>query len=188
MQRILKIKSSYLGKDFLKKIIPEWLKNTYTGQDKEQKQEIVKKFKDFSTYLQGFYENRKNIYSEKEQSTAISHRIINENFPKFSDNRSVYKKAEEMPSLKEKLDNIKNDFKEELEYFKITNIEEIFSINFFNKCLNQKGIDHYNTVIGGKSLKDRRIQGLNEVINKYRQDNQINKHKLPIYSFFINRF
>ena len=167
------------GKDFLKKILPEWMKSTYTGQDKEKKQNIVKKFKDFSTYLQGFYENRKNIYSEKEQSTAISHRIINENFPKFSFNRNVYKKAGGMPSLKEKLNNIKSNFKEEFEYFKITHIEEMFSVSFFNKCLNQKGIDHYNAVIGGKSLEEGKIQGLNEVINKYRQDNQVNKHKLP---------
>ena len=177
-----KDQKTLFGKDLLKKILPEWLKNTYTGDNKEHKQDIVKKFKDFSTYLKGFYENRKNIYSEKEQSTAISYRIINENFPKFSFNRSVYKTVKESPSLKdfkEKLNSIKSDFKEELEYFSIINIEEIFHISFFNKCLNQKGIDYYNTVIGGKSLKDRRIQGLNEVINRYRQDNQINKHKLP---------
>ena len=166
-------------KDFLDIILPEWLESADTD-NKEHKKEIVAKFKGFSTYLTGFYENRKNMYSEKEQSTAISHRIINENFPKFSANKEVYDRIKKIPDLKKKLSGLKHTLKKEFEYFEINDTEEVFKIDFFNKCLSQEGIEHYNAIVGGKSLEGgKKIQGLNEIINRYCQEGNLNGNRLP---------
>ena len=137
--------------------------------------QVVEKFNRFTTYLKGFHDNRKNMYSDKEQVTAVSHRIINENLPKFFSNMDIYKKINKnFSDLPEQLESIKSDLKEEFDYFQITNLSQLFEISCFNKCLTQKGIDHYNAIIGGKTKEDKeKIQGINEKINLYRQKKQI---------------
>jgi CRISPR-associated protein Cpf1 len=60
------------------------------------------------------------------------------------------------------------------------NIEDYFAIEGFILCLNQKGIDAYNLILGGESLEDgTKIQGLNEFINLYRQQNQLDRKQMP---------
>lgn len=44
-----------------------------------EEKELVKEFKNFTTYFTGFYENRKNMYSSEDKSTAIAYRLIHEN-------------------------------------------------------------------------------------------------------------
>ena len=178
------------GKKLLKERLPEWLENT-DPEDKERKTEVIKKFQKFSTYLKGFNKNRKNIYSDKEQSTAISHRIINENLPKFLSNKQIYEKSDNFSGLRKKLNSVKNGLSEEFSYFRIKDVEEMFKPEFFNKCLSQKGIDCYNAVIGGKALEGgQKTQGLNEVVNEYRQDTQAEQgcfpHFQPLYKQILS--
>ncbi len=180
-------KSSLFEKELLTEILPNWL-NKISWEEAQHKEEfknkeafenwkkeslkIVKTFDKFTTYLTGFHENRKNIYSDKEQSTAISHRIIHENFPRFLSNRETYKKIKNKYSdLKTKLEPVKTDLKEEFSVLGVKNIEELFEIKLFNKLLSQKGIDSYNYIIGGKQKEgpSNKIQGINEKINLYRQ-------------------
>lgn len=187
--RNFKDQKQIFGKDLLVKVLPQWLEDS-SLEEKEHKQKIVENFKKFSTYLTGFHENRKNIYSDKEQSTAVSHRIVNENFPKFSANEKVYDKIKQkFPDVFKKFNNLKSSFQEEFQYFGIENIEQVFTINFFNKCLNQKGIDNYNTIIGGKTLKRRqKIQGLNEIVNIYRQNiPPSDRRNLPAFQFLYKQ-
>ena len=170
-------KSHLFSKEFIRCILPEWLENSNL-EEKEKKQKLIKKFDKFTTYLTGFYENRKNMYSDQEQGTAIAYRIVNENLPKFFSNLQAYEKIEtNYKDLKSQIESIKKELKEEFNYFNIKQIDNLFKLEFFNQCLSQKEIDHYNTLLGGKTLKSKeKIRGINEYINLYRQNSQ-NKNK-----------
>jgi len=58
-------------------------------------------------------------------------------------------------------------------------LEEIFSLEYFNETLTQKGIDLYNTVIGGRTAEEgkTKIKGLNEYINTDYNQKQSDKKK-----------
>ena len=134
----------------------------------------LKKFESFATYFTGFHENRKNMYSAEDQSTAIAYRLIHENLPKFIDNISTFDKVKNTP-VAENFEKLYNDLEE---YLNVTKIEDIFRLDAFSGFLTQEQIDVYNTVIGGKSEEQGKlkIQGLNEYINLY---NQKQTDKLP---------
>uniref|UniRef100_UPI0035F21D55 ReChb n=1 Tax=synthetic construct TaxID=32630 RepID=UPI0035F21D55 len=165
-------------KELIKEDLPNWLKNSEdTG---EEDKETVEKFKNFTTYFTGFHENRKNMYSDEEKSTAIAYRLIHENLPKFLDNMKVFEKIKEKHPEAEQLEKTLKDLGEE-EVLGGNNVEDIFSLDYFNHTLTQSGIDIYNTIIGGKTEEDgnKKIQGLNEYINLYRQKNNEKNRKLP---------
>ena len=146
------------GKELIYEDLPGFL------SEKEEK-EIVESFRNFSTYFVGFYDNRKNMYTDKEQSTAISYRCINQNLPRFLDNIKTFSKIEKALS-KDNFEKLNNDF------FNIygKNVNDIFCLDFFEFVLHQTGIDTYNSMIGGYTCTDgTKIQGLNEYINIYNQ-------------------
>lgn len=153
------------AKELLSELLPEIIKSA-DPTTISNKEEALKAFDKFSTYFTGFHENRKNLYSEEEKSTAISYRIVNENFPKFYSNVKLFEKLEkEFPSIisdtEESLKTILNGKK----------LKDIFNPEAFNQVLTQTGIDFYNTIIGGVSEEagTQKIQGLNEKINLARQ-------------------
>ena len=162
------------AKELLSELLPEIIKSA-DPTTISNKEEALKAFDKFSTYFTGFHENRKNLYSEEEKSTAISYRIVNENFPKFYSNVKLFEKLEkEFPSIisdtEESLKTILNGKK----------LKDIFNPEAFNQVLTQTGIDFYNTIIGGVSEEAgiQKIQGLNEKINLTRQqlpDSEKNK-------------
>lgn len=73
---------------FKKEIIEKELVDFLNGRDSDV--ELVKSFKGYATMFQGFWDARKNIFSDEEKSTAIAYRIINENLPKFISNKNIY--------------------------------------------------------------------------------------------------
>lgn len=162
------------AKELLSELLPEIIKSA-DPTTISNKEEALKAFDKFSTYFTGFHENRKNLYSEEEKSTAISYRIVNENFPKFYSNVKLFEKLEkEFPSIisdtEESLKTILNGKK----------LKDIFNSEAFNQVLTQTGIDFYNTIIGGiaEEAGTQKIQGLNEKINLARQqlpDSEKNK-------------
>lgn len=153
-----------LFKDGLfKELLPALIKNS-SDSEISNKEEALKVFDRFSTYFVGFHENRKNMYSEEEKSTAISYRIVNENFPKFYVNVKLYN------YLKENFPQIISETEESLKnHLNEKKLDEIFNVESFNDVLAQSGIDFYNTVIGGISTETEKVQGLNEKINLARQ-------------------
>jgi len=157
---------------FKKELIKQDLLNFCQPSEKE----VIEKFADFTTYFGGFHENRKNMYSSEEKSTAISHRIVHENLPRFLDNLKVFN------SLKEEY----QDFPWNQLEFNLKNIdpslklEDYFSKKGFILTFTQKGIDRYNLILGGKSLDSgQKVQGLNELINLYRQKKCLDRRKIP---------
>lgn len=135
-------------------------------KDSESALEVIEKFERFSTYLKGFNENRENIYSAEDISTSIGYRIIKENLPKFIENKKIYNLIKGSP-IRSKLEEDKEKL---LVLLKDVDLDKIFTIEFFNKCLSQEQIEFYNMIIGGKTLESgEKIKGLNEYINEYNQ-------------------
>lgn len=135
---------------------------------------LIREFDRFTTYFTGFHNNRKNMYSAEEKSTAISFRLINENLPKFIDNLKIFS------TIKDKYNDLKFDQLFELtELLDIRSVDDFFNINTFNTTLTQNGISKYNDLLGGFTERERKIKGLNELINLYRQKKKLNKRELP---------
>ena len=146
-------------KEMIKELLPKFLTDA-------QENDIVSEFSDFSTYFTGFYENRKNMYSDEEKSTAVAFRCINENLPKFLDNVRAFEQiASSLPASD--FAKMNSDF-EGLHTF---SVEDLFSVDYFSFVLSQGGIQQYNEILGGYTLSDgTKIQGLNEYINLYNQN------------------
>ena len=138
------------------------------GMTKDDARNLVKEFKGFASYFVGFHQNRANMYSEEEKSTAIAYRLINENLPRFVDNIDVFAKVIAVPELQEILEKLYDDY---AMYLNVGSIQEMFQLNYYNVVLTQTQIEVYNSIIGGKTDKEGKvkIQGLNEYINLYNQ-------------------
>lgn len=141
-----------------------------------EKRQLIKEFKDFTTYFTGFHENRKNMYTDEAQSTAIAYRLIHENLPKFIDNIMVFDKVAASP-IAEHFAKLYSDFEE---YLNVSELGEMFCLDYYNIVLTQTQIDVYNAIVGGKTLEDgKKIQGLNEYINAYNQQQKDKSARLP---------
>lgn len=153
--------SKLFKKELLSDLIPSIIKDDESGTITD-KNEALKVFKGFLTYFSSFHQNRENLYSDEAKATAISNRIVNENFPKFHANLKVFE------YLQKNFPKIISDTEESLkEFLNGKKLSEIFNPENFNAVLCQSGIDFYNTVIGGISDENekQKIQGLNEKIN-----------------------
>ncbi|MEK9165958.1 MAG: type V CRISPR-associated protein Cas12a/Cpf1 [Patescibacteria group bacterium] len=129
---------------------------------------IFNKFERVTGYLTKFQKTRKNMYSEKDNGTAIANRIINENLQLFLENKIHFAEL--------KKENI--DFTGKIEVdLRAKSLEDIFSLKFYNSCLLQNDIKFYNKVIDGeiKELangKKQHLKGLNQIINEYKQEHK----------------
>ena len=130
---------------------------------------IFDEWKGFTGYFDKFQETRKNFYKDDGTSTAVVTRIIDQNLKRFCENTQLFK------DIKYKIDF------SEVEKTLSVDLGVVFSLEYYNSCLLQDGIDTYNKILGGEVVKDtnEKLKGLNEIINKYRQD-----HKDEKISFF----
>lgn len=157
-------------KELIREDLVEFLKD-------EEDKEIVRKFADFTSYFTGFYENRKNMYTAEEKSTAIAYRLIHQNLPKFMDNMKAFAKIAET-SVAEHFAGIYEGWKE---YLNVGSIEEIFQLDYFSETLTQTHIEVYNYIIGKKILEDgTEIKGINEYVNLYNQQQKDKSKRLPL--------
>lgn len=132
----------------------------------EQEISLIGEFNNFTSYFSGFHENRKNMYTAEEQSTAIAFRLINQNLPTFIDNIIAFEKIKSS-LVKDKLPTLYADLEA---YLNIASIEEVFELSYYTNLLTQKQIEVYNTIIGGKSNNEKdKIKGLNEYVNLFNQ-------------------
>ena len=177
-----KLIESYKDKEDKKKIVDSDLIQFVNGADdaqlcsmtKEEAKKRIEEFWQFTTYFNGFYDNRRNMYSSEEKSTGIAFRMINENLPKFIDNMEVFKKIVDVPEIRANLDILYSNL---AEYLNVEHIQEMFQLGYYNMLLTQKQIDVYNAVIGGRTDEKRKIKikGLNEYINLYNQQHKDTK-------------
>lgn len=165
------IYENIFSKDLIKNDLIDFVK------EKEENIKLVKEFANFTTYFTGFYENRKNMYSAEDKSTAIAYRLIHENLPKFIDNINIFEQIKST-SIVEKFEELYKDMEM---YLNVNKIEDIFSLGQFSNFLTQEQIDVYNAIIGGKSEENGKVkvQGLNEYINLYNQQQKDKNNRLP---------
>lgn len=152
-------------KELFEDLIPK-LDLKRIGFTEEERQSVCEQFDRFSTYFTGFHENRKNIYSKEEISTSVAYRLVHENFPRFLDNIKIFHK------IKEKYPDLIRQAEVNLtEILQNDSFESYFTVDGFNKVMTQSGIEKYNALTGGISGEagERKIQGLNELINLQRQ-------------------
>ena len=140
----------------------------------EEAMERINEFNKFSTYFVGYHQTRENLYSNEEKHTAIAYRLIDENLQIFRNNLKLYKKFAETCS--DKVLKIKEEL--------VLNADDYFTnIKQYSKCLSQEDIEKYNLIITGKNPeKGQKIQGINEYINLY---NQQNKDKPKLVKFKV---
>ena len=161
-------------KELITQDLPTWLEKNPTAKSEdlpdiapEDYPGIIAEFKKWTTYFNRFHENRKNIYSNEPNAIAIAFRIVHENLPRFLDNRARWRQ------LEDEFEGIFQSFERPisaLEEATDTKLKKVFAIESFNHYLNQSGIDRFNLILGGRSDEDgRKLQGLNEIINLYRQ-------------------
>lgn len=128
----------------------------------EEEKKAIEEFNDFTTYFRGFHENRKNMYSDKEQSTAIAFRLIHQNLPKFLDNIKTFEQIKGIEELQDKIQVLQTEFG--------CDIDQMFTLEYYNHLVIQSGIEQYNAIVGGVSKQEgEKVQGLNELINHYNQ-------------------
>ena len=146
------------GKDMVETVLPTFL-------DSEEERAVVEMFRGFTTYFNGFFENRKNMYSDEPQVTAVAHRCVHDNLPKLLDNAAAFVKVKAaLPA--ETMDELNATY----EGLYGVSVEEVFSVDYAPFVLAQSGIDRYNGILGGYACEDHtKIKGLNEYINLYNQ-------------------
>lgn len=145
--------------------------------ESEEEKEIVRQFTDFTTYFSGFHENRRNMYSAEEKSTAIAYRLIHQNLPKFMDNMKSFSIIAESP-VAEHFAEIYDGWKE---YLNVERLGDIFQLEYFSETLTQPHIEVYNYIIGKKILEDgTEIKGINEYVNLYNQQQKEKGKRLPV--------
>lgn len=145
----------------------------------EEDRALLREFDGFTSYFVGFYENRRNMYSEEPQATAIAYRLIHENLPKFIDNIRIFQRVKE--PLQKEIEEVYGTFADG-GYMNVRTLDEIFSIEYFTHVFSQEGIELYNTVIGKIVTADgTELKGLNERINLYNQQQPGRETRLPLF-------
>lgn len=156
-------------KELIQQILPDFA-------DNDEERQLVDNFSKFTTYFTGFHENRKNMYSEEDKATAIAFRLIHENLPLFIDNMKSFAKIAETV-VAEHFANIETAFEDCLNAL----IPDMFALPYFTETLTQEQIEVYNNIIGGRVLEDgTKIQGINEYVNLYNQQQKDKSARLPL--------
>lgn len=156
---------------FKQELIKEDLCNNMQCNEEEQK--LVEEFHNFTTYFTGFHENRKNMYSNEEKSTAIAFRLVHQNLPKFIDNIGAFDRARNIDEIKAGIKNLQKHFETKGLLKQGEKIEDFFALDYYSRLAVQSRIDIYNAILGGRATeKGEKIQGLNEYINLYNQQHK----------------
>lgn len=156
---------NYLDKkELIKDLLKKWVDENPTAENGDELN-YHEEFERFTTYFTGYNTNRMNMYSDEAKATSVAHRMIDENLPKFIDNIAAFDKirksevAKEYPTLINELKAVTG----------VDDLDVVFSVPYYNRVLTQKGIDIYNTLIGGQKTESGKIKGLNEYVNLYNQ-------------------
>lgn len=140
--------------------------------------EIISHFNRFTSYFTGFNENRRNFYSIDPHSSAISFRIVNDNFPKFLSNINTFRTWQKL--CPEIIKNAQTELKNNQIILPEQKLDDIFEVNYFNKVICQKDIEKYNQILGGLPATEgtKKLPGLNEYINLAGQQDKDLQDKL----------
>ena len=170
---------SQLIGSFMEKIVEK--DNTFVAsiQESNPKMELdrskmlkaIRTFNKFSVYFGNYKSNRDNMYSDKDQTTSIANRIVNENFPRFLDNIIVYQRLKD--TCPNELEAIEKNLSTNLNGL---SFDDVFEPEYYKNCLTQNGIENYNWILGGNPNEG--VLGINSVGNEYLHKHPDSKLKL----------
>lgn len=170
--------SDLFKKELIQKHLPEFVSD-------EEEKKMIANFSKFTTYFNGFNENRKNMYSDEDKSTAIAYRLIHENLPMFVNNMKSFSRIADS-DVHQHFTEIESSFSE---YLGVEHLEEMFQLDFFSETLTQEQIAVYNHIIGGRALEDgTKLKGINEYVNLYNQQHKDSRLPLlkPLYKIILS--
>ena len=161
---------SLFNKDLILKCMPAYC----TDPDELA---LLEEFRSFTTYFVGFWENRRNVFSSKGKTTSLAFRAIDQNLARFLDNIRCLEEVKDT-EIWEKLLAQGGDFSAVLGEM---SFEDFFTIKNYDQILSNERIAIYNSIIGGFFRVDteKKIQGINELINLYNQHNK-KERRLPV--------
>jgi CRISPR-associated protein Cpf1 len=183
-------------KELFTELLKNWIPNdkmvteltVWNAKTKEEKEHFVyfdKGFENFTTYFGGFHKNRENMYTDKEQRTAIAYRLIHENLPKFLDNVKIFNQITEKFDAS-KIEEIENKLEAVIQG---TRLAEIFTLDYYNNVLTQTGIDFINNIIGGYTENEgkTKVPGLNEFVNNEYNQKQEKNNRIPKFKILYKQ-
>ena len=139
-------------------LLPVYVEQNYIGEDKEKALETITLFKGFTTYFTDYFNIRKNMFKENGGASSICYRIVNVNASIFYDNLKTFMCIKEKAG--DEIALIEEELTEKLDGWRL---EHIFSGDYYNEVLAQKGIDYYNQICGD----------INKHMNLYCQQNKL---------------
>ena len=132
----------------------------------------LEKFKRFTGFFDGYMENRKNMFSDKTENTAIANRLVNDNLGIYFENCIKLEKIKQVaPELYSSI---------------LAKNKELTTLTGYSKLITQNAIQTYNDFIGHKS-EDKFAKGINQIINEYKLDHPEEKKKIPYLNKLHNQ-
>ncbi len=155
-------------------LLNSWLDRKYESgslskDEYEKAKKNISRFSNFSVYFTGYQQNRENMFSNEEKSTSVAFRIVNENMIRFFNNCLNFDAVcHTYPELQSKLQKY----------------ADFFVPSAFNKVISQngekQGIGYYNKKILGQTEQGKESNGVNQIINLYRQKNGLKSKEVPV--------
>lgn len=177
----LKLRKSIVKQFSDNKLSEIWGKNTIENElnsiaESEEEKKAIESFKGFTTYFKGFNENRKNMYSDKAQTTAVAYRIVNENLPRMFENiQTLNKVVSNYPDFD--FNEVENEIDMIIQG---QTLHEILSVSNISEFITKDGILKYNSILGGHTFENgKKIKGLNEYLNLYKQAKNLPNRTIP---------
>jgi hypothetical protein len=145
--------------------LPKYLRE----QGRNDEVALVEQFKRKIKHFDNYNITRENIYTGEKKANSIAYRTVNENLPIFVNNITIYNKIKDILDLTSTESELSTELGAET-------LDSFFTLDNFNFCLSQSGIELHNAVIGGQTKESRvKIKGLNELINLYNQTKGVKK-------------
>ena len=129
----------------------------------EEEMKDVNLFKGFYSYFTKFNKLREQLYVSDDIHTAVAHRIINDNYPVYIDNKLILERIRsEYKELYDLSENGRQLFHE---------LNQTYTMAY---GMSSSYISMYNSTISGTFDEDgnQTCRGLNQLINEYRQKNK----------------
>ena len=129
----------------------------------EEEMKDVNLFKGFYSYFTKFNKLREQLYVSDDIHTAVAHRIINDNYPVYIDNKLILERIRsECKELYDLSENGRQLFHE---------LNQTYTMDY---GMSSSYISMYNSTISGTFDEDgnQTCRGLNQLINEYRQKNK----------------
>ncbi len=132
----------------------------------------LENFKSFTGFFDGYMENRKNMFSDKTENTAIANRLVNDNLGIYFENCIKIEKIKQVAPELYSLILAKN--------------KDFTILSGYSKLVTQNTIQAYNEFIGHKS-EDKFAKGINQIINEYKQKHPEDKKNIPYLNNLHNQ-